>query len=260
MQAREQTTTWLRWWWRCGIDRIDLAVRLPSGAWVTHADRALPATALLAWARAMNTRRADVYVRPARGHRWPHLFLDDLPPSTAWQVSSRHRAAIVRTSIHGGCHLHLALDRPCTEAERGSLQRHLAAEHGADPAACAGCQFQRLPGFRNWKRGGNWINLVAIQGGDRPPLAVAALLDGDDEPARATLLGAEPRSGTRIDRSPSAKDWAAVCARLERGDDQAAIITDLALACLSRRANDATRYAALTVTRAVDHIRRRRTT
>lgn len=254
MRAADHTARLLTWWRRHGIDRLDLAVRFPSGAWAAHHDLPLPAAEHLAWARAGNARRrADVYVRPARGAPWPHIFLDDLPVATARLLAARHRGMLVHTSPHGGCHLHIICDRPCTHAERHHLQRRLADRHGADPRATAGAQFQRLPGMRNWKRGGVWVNADSPED-HAPPLPVDPLLTTTDPVSQHT-----PEPTLRcigVDRSPSGRDWASVCRRLEQGHRDDDIIADLVHASAERRGSDALRYAKRTVVNAASHINR----
>ena len=261
-RPRQATERFLNWWQANGIDRIDLAARLASGAWVTHHDHRLPAQRLLAWARLQNLRRADLFLRPARGHSWPHCFLDDIPLPTARCLSHRVLSGIIFTSPAGGCHLHLITHRPCTEAQRADLQRLLAQAHGADRAATAGCQYQRLPGTRNWKRGGTWINLIEVTDHLQapPPLPVDRLLalttPAPQQATRRRTVPHEPRSITGRDRSPSGRDWAFVCERLEAGDPPEAILADVIQRAVPRRGADCERYARRTITQARIHTKR----
>lgn len=255
MQAKNHTQRFLDWWHHNHITHIDLAIRRPKDIWIYHHNHALPATTLLAWARASNARRANIYIRPARGHLWPHLFLDDLPLRTAHILANHHHARIVHTSPHGGCHLHLICDRPISDTERHHLQRHLATIHGADPAATAGNQLQRLPGTRNWKRAGTWINLLPHHTPHAPPLATDHLL-GTCTPPRPPRQHrpARKHTATTPDHSPSAQDWATVCTRLENGHHPQAILADLINTAAHRRGPDAKRYALRTLEKALAHI------
>jgi len=110
MRAHEHPRSTLAWWREIGIDRIDLAVRRPSGAMIWHRDLAT-ASLPLAWARTQNVRRAEVYVRPARGYAWPLVFLDDVTVPRARTVAQKYEALLVETSRAGGCHIWLACDR-----------------------------------------------------------------------------------------------------------------------------------------------------
>ena len=120
-----------------------------------------------AWFRLMNARRFSVYVTvnavsPGRRNRTRdaihairHVFLDvdrdgcavlttinarrDLPPPSYVIWSSPNRLHV----------LWRARDFTTSDAEH--LQKHLARELGADPAATACSQMTRLPGFLNHK-------------------------------------------------------------------------------------------------------------
>lgn len=264
MRARDHTNRLLTWWQENGIDRVDWA-NARAGRWINYHNIALPASKHLAWLRAANARHHDIYVRPARHHRWPHLFLDDLPIATARTLAQRYRSVIVHTSPRGGCHLHLITNRPVTEIERHRLQQHLAHQHGADLAATAGAQFQRLPGMRNWKRHGTWVNIIAQSPVGAPPLPVEEHLPQED---RNTVPTRQPRTTvnignatnhSRVDHSPSGKDWAYVCQRLERRHPPDDIIADLAHRVAHRHESRAQAYAAYTVTKALTTIYRSHT-
>jgi len=78
---------------------------------IWHRDVALGALPL-AWARAENAHQADVYIRPARGARWPVAFVDDVDTDRAHHVAAAHAVLVVQTSRQGGCHLWLACQHP----------------------------------------------------------------------------------------------------------------------------------------------------
>ncbi len=122
MRASDHTARLLEWWRHHDVDRVDLAVRFATGAWVAHHDLPLPAADHVTWARACNVRRADIYVRPARRSPWPHVFLDDLPASTARLLLARYRAMIVHTSLKDSLAVQLL--------ENGCDPRYLAALFG----------------------------------------------------------------------------------------------------------------------------------
>ena len=132
MKAYEHTRTMLTWWRQHGIDRIDLAVRQPSGAMIWHSELAMGSLPL-PWARAQNVRRGEVYVRPARHDAWPLVFLDDVATPRAHAIAGKYEALLVKTSPAGGCHVWLACERRLAEASRREAQRWLVQRIGADP-------------------------------------------------------------------------------------------------------------------------------
>lgn len=150
-------------WTRLGVTRADLAVRRRDGAMHWQRDRSLEALPL-AWARAENAHGADIYIRPARGHAWAVVFLDDVESDLALEVAGSNGGLAIRTLPEGGCHLWLPTSSPLDEAGRGQRQRWLAQQLGADPASTSGEHLGRLAGFRNWKRGGCRVNVQAHPG------------------------------------------------------------------------------------------------
>ncbi len=96
MNAKQHTRKMLLWLRAVGIERLDLALRQSDATMIWHRSKnfgQLP----LSWARALNVRQAEVYVRPARGESWPVVFLDDVEPSLA--------VGITRKCRPGGGHL-----------------------------------------------------------------------------------------------------------------------------------------------------------
>lgn len=247
MNAMDQTMLMLRWWWAFGIEVADLAVRRTSGEMCWHlavATNRLP----LGWARAENVRGADVYVRPDRSRAWPLVFLDDVPLPVARRVVRKYGALAIETSSTGGCHLWLPTARALGEEERKAAQRWLASRVGADPASTSGEHLGRLAGFKNWKRGGTWVNVVAAHRGR--PWAPPANLTAVEQPppsAAATTM-------RNTDTSASAREWGWVCGRLETGSSPALVYEELVEAARHRRGKDAARYARHTVTRACRHV------
>jgi hypothetical protein len=241
-------------WWRDRVERVDLAIRRSCGAMIWVEDRELDRLPL-AWARAENSKGADVYIRPARGYDWPLLFLDDLPVPLALRAVRHYAALAVRTSPAGGCHLWLATSRDLDERQRHVCQRHLAELTGADPASTLGEHLGRLAGFRNHKRQGPWVNVLAAAGDPRPPWHPPDLLLVADQrcPSRGTP-GYRSRGG--VDRSPSGIDWAWTCRQLERGTSSDRVLSLLIARCRQRRGRDAERYAQRTVERATAHVSR----
>lgn len=249
MRATEHTAAMLRWWSAAGITRADLAVRRADATMLWHLDTPLAALPL-AWSRAENARRADVYVRPARGHSWPIVLLDDLPLPIASAVARKYDCVVVHTSPQGGCHLWLRCSQALDEEQRRSAQRWLAQRLPADPASTSGEHLGRLAGHKNWKRGGVWVNVLDCHPRNQP---WAPRLDDLD----ASRVSASPvTTAMAVDHSASAREWGWVCALLEAGCNPADAYRRLADRARPRRGRDAERYARLTVDRAVAHTSR----
>lgn len=246
MKAYEHTQAMLAWWGGIGIDRADLAVRRPSGDMIWHRDLAIDSLPVK-WARAQNVRRAEVYLRPARQYAWPVVFLDDVGTPTARAVAEKYDALLVETSPAGGCHIWLACIRSITEASRREAQRWLAQRIGADRGSTSGEHLGRLAGFKNWKRGGAWVNVVAtsLQGRRWDPSAVPSIA-----PSK-TGTPARRRWQKSTDTSPSGREWGWVCGLLENGCPPERVYVRLLEQACIRRGSDAPRYARRTLERAL---------
>lgn len=248
MRASDQTRAMLRWWVQAGVDTADMAIRRANGAMAWHRGRSLHDLPL-AWARAENVRQADVYIRPARGSSWPLVFLDDVPRFRAIAVGRKYAALIIRTSADGGCHVWLRCAATLAEAARCQAQRWLAARIGADMGSVSGEHLGRLAGFRNWKRGGAWVNVVLASERHPPWEPVVVLGDVPHDVAPRSLSHARPNVFT--DTTPSGKEWGWVCGMLEAGFEPSVVRARLVEHALPRRGSDAARYANQTVTRAL---------
>lgn len=258
MRASNQTQLMVRWWRESGIGRVDLAVKRSAGAMLWHYDIPLssliPGSPLLAWARAENVRAAEVYARPARGSSWPLVFLDDLPAGIAVRAAQKYDALVIRTSEEGGCHLWLTCTRALGEEARHQAQRWLARRSGADPASTSGEHLGRLAGFKNWKRGGTWVNVIDAS---RRGRCWTPVLENDCS-RHAT---SRPPCGSRpTDTSESGQEWGWVCSLLEAGCDPHIAYHRLIERARPRRGNDAERYARRTVKRAADQVNARQRT
>lgn len=249
MRAADHTQQMLQGWAALQVCRADLAVRRSDGTMLWRRDQPLELLPL-GWARAENAHGGEIYIRPARGFAWPLVFLDDLPIPMARQLALVYGAMAIQTSPAGGCHVWLPCDCALDEDARLHAQRGLAARFGADKASVSGEHLGRLAGFKNWKRGGCWVNLLCgLDGGRRFPVEAA------QAPAspRATYV-ASPRPTARSvagDGSASAQEWGWVCRLLEAGQAPARVYQMLVDRAACRRGSDVERYARRTVERAL---------
>lgn len=254
MRAADHTRAMLAAWKGAGVDRADLAVLVQDQGMFWQRNRLLEDLPL-AWPRAANAHGAEVYIRPARGFDWPLVFLDDVAIPMAVEAAHRHDGLAVLTSARGGCHLWLPCTQPLDEAGRCRAQRWLAGKFGADPASISGEHLGRLAGFRNWKRCGCWVNVLAFPvgpGDARRALEVPPdLPEGHSAPQGPP--GSQPASSdhTGRDTSPSGQEWAWVCNLLEARADPEKVYLELVAMARSRRGVDTERYARRTVDRAM---------
>ncbi len=210
MRAADHTAAMLRWWSDVHVDHADVGVRDRDGRMMVHANLAL-ADLPLPWARAANALGGDVYLRPSRGLSWPVVLLDDVRSELALKIAAKYAALVIYTSETGGCQVWLRCASALAEDERHQMQRWLAKRCGADPAATSGAQFGRAAGFKNWKRGGCWVNTVSTNH-TRPPWDPPIVI-AKPPPQRRS----RPGSPIERDHSPSAREWGWVCSMLEAG-------------------------------------------
>lgn len=261
MRARDHTDRMIDWWRDVGVDRVDLAVRRPlfgsgDAAQVWLWQRAVSLAdlpPLLSWTRAENARQADIYARPARGSSWSTVFLDDLACADALDLTTRHPGLCVHTSPEGGCQLWLCCEQPLDEERRYRLQKHLAGLFGADPGSVSGEHLGRLAGYRNWKRQGPWVNvLAATLGGPRLPVLQNLEPRARPQPSRPSL----PRMQTPVglDASESGREWGWVMGALEAGLEPDAVYHRLLARVRPRRGADSERYTRRTIERALQRL------
>ena len=242
MRASEHTEAMLDWWCGIGIQRADLAIRCPSGTMIWHRDLEIDALPVK-WARAQNVRQGEVYVRPARQYAWPVVFLDDVATPKARAVIEKYNALLIETSPAGGCHVWLTCTRSITEAQRNAAQRWLAPRIGADRGSTSGEHLGRLAGLKNWKRGGNWVNVLASTLHCRrwDPYVVPSITASTTGPSPAVAATkTDPPSRHRqasTDTSPSGREWGWVCGLLESGcPPERVYVRLLERACMRRGA------------------------
>ena len=252
MTAEQHTASMLRWWDIVGVSRADLAIRRHCGTMIWHHDLSFGALPI-GWARAENVRLGDVYIRPARGYSWPLVFLDDLPAPIAIRVANKYDALVVETSKAGGCHLWMACSRALDEKERYQSQKWLAAQIEADPGSVSGEHLGRLSGFKNWKRGGPWVNVLdaSLRGRRWHPKHQAMIQTPDTNvPAKPTPTSAFSQI-TGTDSSESGTEWGWVCGLLEAGFDETSVLQMLIDRASHRRGKDVQRYSRRTIKQAI---------
>lgn len=255
-KATTHTATMLDAWHRAGIERADLAVRIVNGAMLWYADRPLDRLPL-AFARAHNVKQADIYVRPARGYPWPMVFLDDVAVLMARRIAGKYATLAVHTSTHGGCHLWLHLTCALDEQQRCHVQRWLIPRIGADPASVSGEHLGRLAGMKNWKRGGEWVNILHRPSSRASAWDPTPALQSASHVKRPVIAPSAPPRSSRVDRSESAREWGWVCGALEAGLSPTAVYQRLLNHASPRRGPDAERYARYTLARAIRHTSKR---
>lgn len=177
----QQQKRFLNFFEQHGVNLVNLVTLLPRPgdkplvkSLARARDRA-EAEKSLGWAWHENQRGAEVYVRPARwmpdgtSASWPMVFLDDVMPARAAEIAEQFATAVIETSA-GRCHVWLAVSRSLDENERKTLQQQLIAEHGGDPGSVSGEHLGRMPGFKNHKRGGVFVNIKTISAGRLYPV------------------------------------------------------------------------------------------
>jgi len=260
MKAAEHTERMIQGWTRIQVHRADLAIRRRDGTMIWQRNLSVDDLPL-GWARAENAHGADVYIRPARGHDWPLVFLDDVPVPLAKPLALEYGAMVVQTSPEGGCHIWIPCDRALHEHARLRVQRRLAEKLGADKGSVSGEHLGRLAGFKNWKRGGCWVNVLCeMETYPRLPipqefLAVAAVEKTHQPMESKKIPGSPPARSRAGDGSPSGMEWAWVCRLLEMGQDPEQVYQMLVDRAASRRGEDVERYARRTVERALERVR-----
>ncbi len=248
--ACAHTRAMLTWWAQAGITRADLAVRRSDARMIWHYDRLLEDLPL-AWARAENVRRADVYVRPARADSWPLVFVDDVACDIARRRAQKISSLVVKTSDAGGCHLWVRCAFRLDERQRLEAQRWLARRLGGDRASVSGEHLGRLAGFKNWKRAGCWINVIdAVHRRLWDPRLAETMAEPRPRAERTT-----PDQGR--DTSASAREWGWVCGLFEAQCAPRDVYQRLLLAARRRGRREPERYARRTCRKARQWVARR---
>ena len=230
-----------------------------------------------AWLRHLNAARHDLFlgVNPVRPAAWGrtksaigdvmrvYLDIDEdgdrslariladakagkLPPPTHVVRSSPGRFQVLWSVPRG------ALDHGRAEA----LTKGLAIRYGADTQVIDVARVLRIPGYRNWKRGGTPCSLVASTGRVAQVPEFPSDLPGPAADAVAAAAAWSPERSAGGDSSPSGRDWAWVRGELRAARDPETLVAELA----GRRGDkpQPLAYARRTVDRAVESLRAER--
>ncbi|MEW8308200.1 MAG: hypothetical protein G8D88_13870 [gamma proteobacterium symbiont of Ctena orbiculata] len=258
MTAQFNTEQQIDWFKEHGIDKLDFAVRRPSGAFIGHNTKAVSLTdadrlqRTLKWLMAENANRdADIYCRPARGYEWPILFLDDL--SNHRTITNQYRSMAIHTSPQGGYQLWIATTTPLNEDERRAAQEPLIKKYGADSGSKSGEHWGRLAGFKNHKRGGNWVNFTTES--DHPALDSKTLLfpQGTEAITGGQVVFHQSsnrpgRTAGGVDKSESGREYGWIINYLENGGNRQEAYSRLHARATARgKTGDIDRYVRRTL-------------
>ena len=237
--------------YRFGIDRLDFGIRRQDGTFIQRDLQSLEPEGIkkaLPFLRAENIRRSDVYFRPAQQESWAVIFLDDVTKQEARGIARKYQSWIIETSP-GLHHAWIRTDRPLSRGERYAEQSRIVSLGTGDPGSVSGEHFGRFPGFRNWKRGGVWVNLISLPDTGLPRLKTFA--SSLPHGGRRGSSGRSTSSVETNDKSESGREWGWVCGFVEHGKDPEEILRQLEIRARDRGKNDPEGYARRTVARAL---------
>jgi len=216
----------------------------------------------LKWLAFNNTKKnREACIRPHRHDAVPVIFFDDVEKETALSISKHYSACVIETSEEGGCHVWVHTDRSLSERERYLVQKHLYQMIGADGGSISGEHWGRLCGYKNWKRNGCWVNLLAAT--THKPLKITDAMLVDVAPIKApavntklcgSLSSPEPTGSGGGDNTESGLDWGWACENLAKGRDANSVEDELFTRASARKKAGAQRYARRTVERAMQHV------
>lgn len=241
------------------------------------------APAMLKKLRQLNKIGHDIYFRPAQSENedsivaYRYFVLDDVPVDLAKKIAAQNRCLLVKTSEEGGCQVWVFTKELLNRRQRLLVQQHFAKKLGCDKGAVSGVQLSRMPGCKNYKRDGQWVNILGWPAGNSVSVAetlhqaipsepVFEQIVGKPEyfafkngcsippqpPVRflcedtVVLLKAEIEKCAAYEADKNIQDWRACLKLLKVGVDQDQLID--ALAGLSvRKGKQAFKYARRTV-------------
>ena len=237
-----------------GIDRLDFGIRKQDGTFIQRNLQSLNLECVkkaLPFLRAENAKGSDVYFRPAQHESWPVIFLDDLTNRQAGGIVRKYQSWVIESSP-GLHHTWILTDRSLNRADRYLEQSRIISLGFGDHGSVSGEHFGRLPGFKNWKRGGLWVNLVLSPDTHLPRLSPAY----EDTVMKSVpiKIGSSPDS-SGSDGSESGREWGFVCGSLEHRIDPEIVRRDLEIRARKRGKKNPETYALRTVSRALSNLR-----
>lgn len=246
-----------------GIEKFDLGVSR-SGKFQQRGLDDLTLTEVLRrleWLRAENRVGTEIYFRPAGKFPWPIVVLDDLTLAQTEKLGKKYQAWIVETSSKRLQSWILTNGKPLLPWQRYAVQKKIVGLGWGDPGAVSGDRFGRIPGFKNWKRGGQWVNLIGSPNNQEGlirlnpwgrVLNLSALDPAGTRPAH--YAGGERGEG-EMDQSSSGAEFGWCCGWLRKGLDPEEGIRRLTLRAQERGKPSPEKYARRTIEaakRAVD--------
>lgn len=203
------------------------------------------------WLQWENHRGADIYFRPARHLAWPVIFLDDLTPDQAKSMASNFQCWTIETSP-GRFHAWILADSWLTPREKFTEQKNFVGRGIGDPGSVSGDHLGRLPGFKNWKRGGVLVRMISSPGHDFPLLHPqgGSVFHPQPQPSR----GRERKTGTGTDESESGKEFGWALGWLRKGLDPQEAVRRLTVRAAARGKKNPESYARRTVQAARERI------
>jgi len=239
------------------IESFDLAAR-GSGKMILRENvQAGDIDRYLKWLGAENAKGSEVQIRPHRYNSNAVIFLDDVERKQAIAISNKYSACVIETSVEGGCHIWLQTNHKLNERERYLTQRYLQPLINSDRGSISGEHFGRLAGFKNHKRGGQWVNVIEVSNAGVWCVPSEVLIDDEAIISRPSL---SPKGGGVVHNSgdnggsESENEWGYVCGRLEHGADPVLLERELVERARGRGKRNARAYAHRTVQKALSRI------
>jgi len=238
-----------------GIQAFDFAARNNNKMILRENVQAGDINRYIKWLSAENAKGSEIQVRPHRHHSNAVIFLDDVEREQALAISRKYASCIIETSTEGGCHIWLQTDRPLGERERYLAQRYIQPLIHSDRGSISGEHFGRLAGFKNYKRNGQWVNVIEVSNSKVWTVPNEALIDDADHTISRTPLS--PKGGRVVQGSgctggsESENEWGYICGKLEHGADPIILERELTQRAEERGKRNAQKYARLTVEKAL---------
>ena len=210
----------------------------------------------LAWLRAENSGGGDIYFRPAGKLSWPIVFIDDLTTEQAGSLNRKYQCWTVETSTGRHHAWILTNGKPLLCWQRYAIQKKIVGLGWGDPGSISGDHFGRVPGFRNMKRNGSWVNLKSSPDPELVRLSpwgvVLNLAESESPTGPAGTRPAHHAGGERgeTDQTPSGVEFGWCCGWLRKGLDPEEAVRRLTLRAQERGKPSPEKYARRTVSAA----------